>query len=150
MSRSPGWKRVDFVGKLTRSQTLSALVRASVALILFSRNRNHLGVGSNRLFEAMAAGVPVITSNFPKWKELVEDIGCGVTVDPDDPHAIAKALEYLCSHPSVCREMGRRGRNAVRTKFNWEREEAKLLSLYASLLQPWTAAAAIQNVRVSK
>lgn len=148
--QSPGWERVDFLGKLTRSQTLSALMNASVALVLFSRNRNHLGVGSNRLFEAMAAGVPVLTSNFPKWRELIESIGCGLTVDPDDPQAIAEALEYLCSNPTVCREMGQRGHDAVRTGLNWDREKVKLLSLYASLLQPSAATAAIRDVSFSK
>jgi glycosyltransferase involved in cell wall biosynthesis len=150
LSRSPGWERVDYLGKLTRSQTLSALMSASVALVLFSRNRNHLGVGSNRLFEAMAAGVAVLTSNFPKWRELIERVGCGLTVDPDDPHAIADALQYLCSNPAVCREMGLRGREAVRTGLNWDREKVKLLSVYASLLQPNAAAVAIRDVRFSE
>jgi glycosyltransferase involved in cell wall biosynthesis len=146
----PGWERVEFLGKLTRPQTLSALADASVAMVLFSRNRNHFGVGSNRLFEAMGAGVPVITSNFPKWKELIDRIGCGITVDPEDPQAIAGAIEHLCSHPSICREMGQRARAAVQDELNWDREKEKLLSLYASLLQPHSAAAVIRDVSFSE
>jgi glycosyltransferase involved in cell wall biosynthesis len=150
LQRMSGWKRVDFVGKLTRPDALSALAEASVALVLFSRNRNHFGVGSNRLFEAMGAGVPVITSDFPKWKALVDRIGCGIAVNPEDPQAIAGAIEYLCSHPTICRAMGQRARAAVQSELNWEREKVKLLSLYASLVQPQVTPVVVRDVSFSK
>jgi glycosyltransferase involved in cell wall biosynthesis len=82
----------------------------------------------------MAAGLPVVASNFPLWKEIVEGNRCGITVDPLDPKAIAQAIEYLLTHPEEARQMGENGRRAVEEKYNWESESKKLLGVYAKLL----------------
>jgi glycosyltransferase involved in cell wall biosynthesis len=84
----------------------------------------------------MAAGIPVIASDFPLWREIVGGIGCGLLVDPLKPSEIAKAIEYLLTHPAEAEQMGRRGREAVEKSFNWECEERKLLQFYGGLLEP--------------
>lgn len=129
----PGWELVDFVGRIPRAQMLDRLRNASVALILFSRNPNNFGIGSNRFFEALAAGLPVVTSDFPRWKDIVERVGCGLTVNPDDPYAIAQAITRLLTNPAECREMGSRAQEAIVNQFNWDIEKLKLLALYQSL-----------------
>jgi glycosyltransferase involved in cell wall biosynthesis len=83
----------------------------------------------------MAAGLPVIASNFPLWKEIVEGNKCGLTVDPLNPKEIAQAIEYLIEHPELRQEMGENGRRAVIEKYNWEQEAEKLLALYQRLLE---------------
>jgi hypothetical protein len=90
---------------------------------------------SNRLYEAMAAGLPVITSNSPKWKTFVGETRCGLAVDPNDARAVARAILYLHSHPKEAASMGLRGRKVVFDRFNWTAEAPKLLRLYADLLQ---------------
>jgi glycosyltransferase involved in cell wall biosynthesis len=130
----PGWSRVAYVKELPIGIMLHRLLTASIAFVLFSPEPNHFGVGSNRFFEALAAGLPVIASNFPNWKELVNRIGCGITVDPTDPRAIAEAVVYLLSHPTEAAEMGRRAHEIAKTQFNWERESCKLHELYKHLL----------------
>jgi glycosyltransferase involved in cell wall biosynthesis len=55
-------------------------------------------------------------------------------VDPTNPESIAEAIQYLLNHPEEAAAMGLRGRQAVLEKFNWTREEPKLLQLYAQLL----------------
>ena len=81
----------------------------------------------------MAAGLPVIASNFPMWRELVEGCRCGICVDPMDSQAIAKGITWLFDHPEEADKMGQRGRKAIREHFNWESEARKLLALYDSL-----------------
>ena len=83
----------------------------------------------------MAAGLPVIASNFPLWKEIVEGNKCGLIVNPLDPEEIARAIEYLINHPDEARRMGKNGRRAVLEKYNWENESKKLLKLYEGLLE---------------
>ena len=85
------------------------------------------------MFEYMSAGVPVIASHFPLWREIIEGNDCGLCVDPLDPAAIAKAIDYLVTHPQEAERMGRNGQRAVAEKYNWGIEEAKLLQLYAGL-----------------
>jgi glycosyltransferase involved in cell wall biosynthesis len=130
----PGWERVDYRGTIQRQEMIALLAGAGVALVLYRRADNYLSIRSNRFFEAMAAGLPVITSNFPEWIEAVEGIRCGLTVEPEDPQAIASAISYLLTHPADSAAMGKRGRQAVLDKFNWTKEKQKLLHLYQDVL----------------
>jgi len=82
----------------------------------------------------MAAGLPVIASDIPLWKRIIEENKCGICVDPFNPKAIADAINYIVSHPKESEEMGVNGRRAVMEKYNWAQEEAKLYSLYRGLL----------------
>lgn len=134
VTRVPGWGRVTYAKELPVRLMLERLLTASVAFVLFSPEPNHFGVGSNRFFEALAAGLPVITSNFPNWKELVNGTGCGIAVSPTDPRAIADAVVYLLAHPAEAAEMGRRGHELAMRRFNWELESGKLDRLYKQLL----------------
>jgi glycosyltransferase involved in cell wall biosynthesis len=82
----------------------------------------------------MSAGIPVIASNFPLWREIIEGNNCGICVDPLNPQEISEAIQYLINHPEAAAEMGKNGSQAVETKYNWEQEAQKLLSLYQELL----------------
>jgi glycosyltransferase involved in cell wall biosynthesis len=82
----------------------------------------------------MGAGVPVIASNFPGWRDLVEGNGCGVVVDPLDPVELADAITYLLENEEISANMGRRGRAAIVKTYNWETQLPHLLRLYEGLL----------------
>jgi glycosyltransferase involved in cell wall biosynthesis len=86
------------------------------------------------MYEYMMCGIPVIASDFPKWREVVEREACGLVVDPLDPNSIAEAMGYLMDHVEEAVEMGRRGRRAVEERYNWSTEAKRLLELYRMLL----------------
>ena len=86
-----------------------------------------------KILDYMAAGLPVIASTFPLWKEIVIGNKCGVCVNPLEPKEIAKAIEYLIVHPDEAEKMGANGRKAVLEKYSWENEGKKLLELYKIL-----------------
>ena len=134
LKQKPGWKAVEFLGRAEHKDVTYHLRSAAASMVLYSREPNHYYIGSNRLFEAMAAATPVITSNFPEFKRLVEGMQCGLTVDPTHPAEITHALEYLLTHPAEAAAMGQRGRRAFEELFNWEKERNKLLDLYSELL----------------
>ncbi len=96
---------------------------------------NHVDAQPNKMFEYMSAGIPVIASDFPLWREIIEGCGCGICVDPLDPKKIAEAIDYLVDNPEIARRMGENGRKAVYDRYNWDVEEKKLLALYDSLLR---------------
>jgi glycosyltransferase involved in cell wall biosynthesis len=81
-------------------------------------------------------GLPVITSNFPLYRAVVEKSECGFCIDPSDPVALAERLKLLIDYPMVAEQMGKRGRRAAETTYNWKSEEPKLLNLYELLLSP--------------
>jgi glycosyltransferase involved in cell wall biosynthesis len=129
----PGWERVEFLGRLGREQLGEHLGRSRVGLVILHPERNYVASYPTKLFEYMAAGLPVIVSDFPFFRELLEPIGCAVFVDPLDPAGLAIAIDDLLAKPERAEEMGRRGAAAVAARLNWEAEARKLVDLYESL-----------------
>lgn len=125
-----GWKRVHYHEWLERGSFLDMLCHARVGLCLFLPGPNHTYSYPNKLFEYMAAGVPVIASNFPGWHQIIQGARCGFTVDPNDPDAVAGAVRWIVEHPQEAATMAHNGYLAAREHFNWSREETKLLAFY--------------------
>ena len=86
-----------------------------------------------KFFEYMSAGLPIICSNFPIWKDFIEKHRCGIAVNPDSDREIRAAVEYLRTHPVEAREMGRNGKQAVMGKLNWQEQEKELVSWYEEI-----------------
>ena len=61
----------------------------------------------------MAIGLPVVTSKFKLYSEIVDKNNCGICVDPENPGEIAKAIEYIMTHPDKAKEMGQNGRKLI-------------------------------------
>ncbi|MBL8995931.1 MAG: glycosyltransferase family 4 protein [Gemmatimonadales bacterium] len=130
----PGWERVDAHGMVDRAGVRRVLDRSVAGLVTLHPVPNYLPSQPIKLFEYMSAGIPVIASDFPLWRSIVEESRCGILVDPLDPGAIAAAIDHLVSTPEEAERMGRNGRAAVETRYNWEREEVRLEAFYRERL----------------
>lgn len=128
-----GWSNVDELGIVDRNGVRDILEQSIAGLVTFIDVPNHINAQPNKMFEYMSAGIPVIASNFPLWRGIVEGNDCGVCVNPLDHKEIAEAIEYLMGHPDEAEQMGKNGRKAVLGKYNWEKESEKLLKLYEEL-----------------
>lgn len=129
-----GWVDVKELGQLNRREVAQILRKSVAGLVLFHPQPNHINAQPNKMFEYMSAGIPVIASDFPLWREIVEGNQCGICVDPLNPQAISEAIQWLLEHPDEAKRMGKNGRKAVEEKYNWETEAEKLRSLYRELL----------------
>lgn len=130
----PGWKNVEYRGFLSRKKLVKLLRLVKIGLVLIHPElRNRLKYPT-KLFEYMAASIPVIVSDFPLWRGIVDYAGCGLLVNPFDLHAIADSIVYLLEHPEEAEAMGKRGRKAVEERYNWSNEEKKLLRVYKNLI----------------
>lgn len=130
-----GWQRVDALGILDRAGVKDLLSASVAGLVTFHPSPNHVEAQPNKMFEYMSAGVPVIASRFPLWREIIEDNQCGLCVDPMNPREIAEAIEYLVANPEEAEEMGRNGQRAVEERYNWSMEEKRLIRFYQSLAE---------------
>jgi glycosyltransferase involved in cell wall biosynthesis len=129
----PGGDRVRWLGHLDRAGVARVLGSVRTGLVLLDPEERFKVAYPIKMFEYMAAGIPVIASDFPLWRRIITEAGCGLLADPLNPKAIAEAIEYILTHPREAEAMGRLGREAVATKYNWEGERDKLLALYQSL-----------------
>ena len=135
LMRLPGWSRVKYLRVLDRPSVANLLSRGRLGLLVLQPEPNFWDAMPIKLFEYMAAGIPVIASDFPLWRRIIGEAGCGLLVDPRDPQAIARAMEYLLSHDAEAEAMGRRGRQAACELYNWNSEERVLLNFYSALLE---------------
>lgn len=128
-----GWKSVNELGFLGRDGVAEAMSRSKAGLVTLHPIVNYLDALPVKMFEYMSTGLPVIASDFPLWRDIVETEKCGICVDPLEPKEIAKAIEYIMTHPKEARQMGQNGKNAVLRRYNWGVEEQKLFRVYEDL-----------------
>ena len=133
VQRQAGWSHVEHLGWCSRSQVQEVLNRARVGLVTLYPTPSYVVSNPVKLYEYMAAGLPVVASDFPMWRDVVSQADCGILVDPLKPQEIAEAVIWLLENPLEAERMGQRGRQAVQSRLNWGRESLKLCHLYARL-----------------
>ena len=86
-----------------------------------------------KVFEYMAVGLPVVTSNFSLYKEIVEDNDVGWCVDPNSPNDIADVLIEIINTKTIYKISQRAVEQS--SNYSWKNEEKKLLMLYRTILE---------------
>ena len=98
------------------------------------------GCAPLKVLESMASGVPVLASDLPVVRDLVDDGEQGLLVAPDRPGELARAVRTLLDFPDRATAMGAAGRARVAGRFSWRASVAALGDLYASLEPGWIGA----------
>lgn len=134
LATMPAWKQVDYRGVLDRGAIRDVLHESRLGLVLLHPIPNYLDALPVKMFEYMAAGLPVLASDFPLWRAILDTSGAGVCVDPQDTDRIAQAIEMMLNLPDDQRRSMRKAcRAAVRDSYNWKNEEAKLIAAYGAI-----------------
>ena len=128
--------RVFLMDPVPPDQLLDWTASADVMLMAIQPTSvNHRFTTPQKLWEAIAAGVPVVASDLPGMAEIVTDIGCGVLVDPTDPADIARGIRAIVDAPTEEQDrMRERTWRAGQELYNWQHETETLLALYRDLL----------------
>ena len=98
------------------------------------------GCAPLKVLESMASGVPVVASDLPVARQLMEDGEQGLLVPADRPGEVARAVRTLLDFPDRAAAMGAAGRTRVAERFSWDASVAALGDLYASLEPGWIGA----------
>lgn len=125
-------KNITFTGRLPYSEAMEAVQCSKVGLSLLQPIPRYQIAVPSKLFEYMGYGKPVVISDFPLVRDIIDDVECGVLVDPTNPDGIIEAIQDLMDHPDKAKQMGKNGQRAVRERFNWGKMEEKLLAIYES------------------
>lgn len=119
----PYWNRVEFIDGFPRTELPAILARFTISNVLRDDAASGTPNGSwgvLKIFECMEAALPILCSDVPVNRAIVEEYGCGICVDPNRADAIRDAIRYLTSNKEKAWQMGQNGRRAVLDKFNWE------------------------------
>ncbi|MBB6004456.1 glycosyltransferase [Arcicella rosea] len=87
-----------------------------------------------KMFEYMASGLPVITSNFEHCLSVINSTKSGFSVNPESTQEIFEAIHWFIQNPKEAKEMGNLGKEAIRKQYNWESEAKKLVEFYHKVL----------------
>ena len=104
--------------------------KCKVGLAVLKPIKNYIGSYPTKIFEYMSIKLPVITSNFELYKDVVEKNKCGFCIDPFSPEDLASKIEIIIKDETLAKRMGINGFKAIEEKFNWKHEERKLHTAY--------------------
>lgn len=134
LKQLPGWDRVTPCGWRSRTDVAGLLSQARLGIVNFLPLPNHTDAQPTKLFEYLSAGLPVLASDFPLWRDLVDTEKCGWVAAPQDPAALSHVIQWADEHPDEAERYGDNGRQAVLARYNWDSEAQKLLGLYQDLM----------------
>ena len=134
LERSAGWPRVRYAGRLGRDEVAALLARVKVGVIPLQPIANYVDAYPVKLFEYLAAGLPVIATDVPRWRAVLEAHDCGVCVPYGSPALLGAAITRLLDDDDGARAMGERARRAAEESYSWETQAAALVALYDELL----------------
>lgn len=137
--RVEGGSRLEIVGKgayVSFDKIIEAYKGNEwiAGLAIFPKTKHYEKKRLTKFYEYMAAGLPIIYSNFEEWKKLLKPLNVGIPVNPERPEEAVQAINKLKKSPELRSQMAKNGREAVANYFNWEIEERKLIEFYKSLL----------------
>ncbi|HWY34898.1 MAG TPA: glycosyltransferase family 4 protein, partial [Nitrosopumilaceae archaeon] len=134
ISQYAGWRYVKDYGFVDRDTISKIMEQSFCGLVTLYPVPNYVNALPIKMFEYMSVGVPVIASNFPLWRRIIEGNQCGICVDPKKPEEIAAAIQYLYDRPEEVIRMGQNGRRVSERIYRWDKEASALVSLYRNLL----------------
>lgn len=131
--------RIKFLGKLSKDKLNTLYNQCIAGYVLYDYHRNlgyNIGsFGTNKLFEYMIAGLPVICTDFELWKNIIDKYDCGIYVEPGKADQLENAISFLTSNKQKAYEMGQNAINAVVKEYNWLEQEKIYLNVFSKYVK---------------
>lgn len=142
MRQHPFWSKVEYHRWQPQPGVKRLMARARVGIVTLNPSPRFMASQPLKLFEYMAAELPVVASDFPLWRQMIGSANCGEFVDAGKPTEIANAIRRLIENPEEAEQMGKRGRNLALKKYMWASEAEKLIRMYHEFCAPVSTAQA--------
>jgi glycosyltransferase involved in cell wall biosynthesis len=111
------------------------LINAKIGIIPLPPFKKFMKNIPLKLFEFMGCGMPVVLSDLPPSWQFIKGENCAISVEPDNIDEYVKAIKLLLNDSEKAVEMGRNGKKLILEKYNWTKEEKKLIELYHDILK---------------
>jgi len=129
-----GAENLELIPNVRPHQLMSVLNRATIAISPNLRVKQQIRGAHNKIYEFMAAGLPIVLSDLPRQVEVVGGSECGVLARPEEPDTFVRAIIDLVDDPSRAQALGARGQRAFQERYSWESQMPLLLDLYDRIL----------------
>lgn len=116
-------------------ELMSILNTATIAIAPDLRALNRSLAIPTKLFEFMAAGLPIVSSDLPYQSELFSKFQIGILAQPENPNSFLEAIKILAHDRQYAYQLGVNGRAAFSTKFNWEVQIPELIKYYQGIFK---------------
>ena len=118
----PYWNKVCFIDGFKSEELKKFFSQSTISNTLRDFGHYDGSLGILKIFESMEAALPVILSDVPLYRAMVEKYHCGVLANPNDMGSVEKAIRFLVENKEEAYEMGQNGRKAVLEEFNWDEQ----------------------------
>lgn len=137
LSELNNYNKVKLCGILNKNEVQELYENSSIGMALCQESANvnyHEGsLGNTKLFEYMAAGLPIICTDFKLWEEIIKEYKCGICVNPNNILEVGNAIKEILNNPNLQKEMSINGIKATKEKYNWESQEKILYGIYEKI-----------------
>lgn len=124
---------VKFTGWVKTESVPELINESDVGLIPHALNELTQTTISNKLFDYMMVGLPVLATDMKPVRKIIETEQCGLII-PDDPGQVAEIILRLKASPDLLMKMGDNGRKAVFERYNWQVESKKIFETIEELI----------------
>lgn len=138
---------VHFLPNVKPHELMTMMNRATIAVSPSLRVPQQIKGFHTKLYEYMAAGLPIVASDLPHETELLTASNGGILARPEDPGSFAQAILRLAEDRNYAYALGQNGQNAFKNNYSWESELPKLLEFYDRILANRSAARSARDLR---
>ena len=126
-------ENVDFIGSVPLNEVIPMTHKANGVVCMINPNViNNKIASANKQFEAMVCGRPIICTKGTRSGEITENEKCGIVVDYSID-ALKDGIIKLRDHPKLCEDLGKNALKVAIEKYNWKKEEEKLIKIYEQI-----------------
>jgi glycosyltransferase involved in cell wall biosynthesis len=125
---------IKLLPNVAPTRIMEHLNRATIGIIPALNLPKNFKALPTKLFEYMAAAIPVVASGHQHVAPVLESAACGVCCDPDNPESFVEAILRLTADPNAARAMGAAGQSAFLARYTWESQRTALASYYQKIV----------------
>ncbi|MBV9744651.1 MAG: glycosyltransferase [Acidobacteriia bacterium] len=124
--------RLQILPAVGRAELVTLCRKGDVGLAFFpepTTPRNSYAGASNKVFDYLCCGLPIIISDNPEWNRFFAGTDVTVACDPADPNSISQTVLWFYRHRAELRSMGQEGRRKILAEWNYEKQFAPVLDI---------------------